>query len=177
MCARRALPATDWLTALVRAWAGWRPLTHSYRRRAEAEQPGVPVSPVSARRGVGTCVRMRRDHDGRAVHCGFGFVVDERLVGGGLDDTINTVDRLLPGLTIEHFTRQTAGSATAAPSFIHCGIQGLSHQSLIRPRAERDHSTRFGQPDPLPAPRLINPFSGPICEGPRIRDWRLCSTP
>src|SRR5215203_2320761 len=115
--------------------------------------------------------------NGRAGHGGFGFVVDERLVAGGLDDTINTVDRLLPGPTIEHFTRQTAGSATAAPSFIHCGIQGLSHQSLIRPRAERDHSTRFGQPDPLPAPRLINPFSGPICEGPRIRDWRLCSTP
>ena len=71
--------------------------------------------------------------NGGAVHGGFGFVVDERFVGGGLDDTINTVDRLRQGLTTEHFTRQTVGSATAT-SFIHCGIQGLSHQSLIGPQ-------------------------------------------
>jgi hypothetical protein len=48
--------------------------------------------------------------NGRPGHGGVGFVLDERFVGDGLDDTINTVDRLLPGLTIEHFTRQTAGS-------------------------------------------------------------------
>ena len=70
--------------------------------------------------------------NGRAVHGGDGFVVDERLVGGGIDDTINTVDRLRQGLTTENLTGQTAASATAT-SFIHYGIQILSHQSLIRP--------------------------------------------
>jgi hypothetical protein len=93
----------------------------------------VCLSPPSAR-GEGWLRRAYGREEimnGRAGHGGDGLVVDERLVGGGIDDTINTVDRLLQGLTTEHFTLQTAGSVTAT-SFIHCGVQILS-QSLIRP--------------------------------------------
>ena len=35
------------LTAPDRAWAGWRPLTHCYRRWVVAELPGASVSPIS----------------------------------------------------------------------------------------------------------------------------------
>jgi hypothetical protein len=87
---------------------------------------------------------------------GDGFVVDERFVGDGIDHTINTVDRLLQGLSTEHFTKQTAGSATAT-SFIHYGIQILS-QSLIRPARWKGSLETTRPAGPLSAPsKLINP--------------------
>ena len=112
MPAQRAVQPTQWLTAPVRPLPGWRPLTHSYRRSGVAEQPGVSVSPISARRVIGRAYRRDDVVNGRAGRGGVGFVVDERFVGGGLDDTMNTVGRLLQGLTTKHFTWQTARSAT-----------------------------------------------------------------
>ena len=93
----------------------------------------MSVSLISARRGLGRAYGCDEILNGRAVHGGDGFVVDERLVGGGLDDTIKTVDRLRQGLTTEHLTGQTAASATAT-SFIHYGIQILSHRVLDQAR-------------------------------------------
>jgi hypothetical protein len=130
--AQRVVQPTEWLTAPARALPGWRPLTHSYRRCGVAEQSGVSVTPISAtpmvRRGYG------RDDivNGRAGRGGVGFIVDERFVGGGLDDTMNTVGRLLQGLTAEHFTWQN-GPLRNGHVVHHCGIQILSHQSFIRP--------------------------------------------
>jgi hypothetical protein len=109
--AQRAVQPTQWLTAPVRALPGWRPLTHSYRRCGVAEQPGVSVTPISARRVIGRAYRPDDVVNGRAGRGGVVFGVQKR-VGGGLDDTMTPLGRLLQGLTTKHFTWQTARSAT-----------------------------------------------------------------
>ena len=126
------LPPTEWLTASVRAYAGWRPLTHSYRRCGVAEQPGVSVYRSTRGEVLGRAYGRDDIGNGRAGRGGVGFIVDERFVGGGLDDTMNTVGRLLQGLTAEHFTWQN-GPLRNGHVVHHCGIQILSHQSFIRP--------------------------------------------
>jgi hypothetical protein len=128
-----------------------------------AEQSGVSVTPISAtpmvRRGYG------RDDivNGRAGRGGVG-IVDERFVGGGLDDTMNTVGRLLQGLTAEHFTWQTAAPQRTRRS-------SLRHPDLEPPVVYQARVLRWVIGDDSAGRTLCrrlkaNQPSGPICEGP-----------